>query len=119
MSEKAILQRNLVQFLVKDVFNTITEDDILRIERTETPLQKDKWFYKGQQLPPANVELLQTQAQSLKESELWKLLKHELLWHAQEKGLYKSQTPEDQIASKLLIYFTDIIDSKLNSMSDR
>lgn len=119
MNEKAILQRNLVQFLVKDVFNTITEEDILRIERSKNPLQRDKWFYKGQELPAANVELLQKQAESLRESELWKLLKSELRWHAQEKGLFKSQTPEDQIASKLLIYLTDILDSKLNSMSDR
>lgn len=116
-NETHILQKHLARFLIDDVFNTITEDDVLRIERSGTPTKADVWHYKGAALTQAQVNLLKKQSASFVESELWKILNSELRWHALQKGLVKSQTAEDIIASKVLVYLVDVIDSKLKSMS--
>ncbi len=116
-SERHILQKHLARFIIEDVFNTISEDDILRIERSGTPTKSDVWHYKGDALQQAQVNLLKKQAASFADSELWKILSTELRYHALQKGLVKSQTAEDIIASKVLMYLTDVIDSKLKSMS--
>ena len=115
--EQHILQKHLARFLIKDVFNTVSTKDILRIERSNNPLKPDIWHYKGNQLQKAQTELLKTQAKSFSESELWNILKNELRYQAAQRGLVASKTEADQIASKLLIYITDVIDSKLGDMS--
>jgi hypothetical protein len=95
----------------------VSEDDILRVERSGTPTKPDVWHYKGNALTQAQVNLLKKQAETFATSEIWKILKDELRWHALQKGLVKSQTAEDLISSKVLLYLTDVIDSKLRSMS--
>lgn len=116
-SEHKILQKHLARFLIDDVFNTISEDDILRIVRSGNPTKSDVWHYKGDALQQAQVDLLKKQAASFRESELWKILSTELRYQALQKGLVQSQTTEDILSSKLLLYLTDVIDSKLKSMS--
>jgi len=115
--EQHILQKHLARFIIGDVFNTISEEDILRIERSTHPSKSDVWHYKNAALTQAQVDFLKDQAASFRKSELWQILSDELRWHAQQKGLVKSQTTEDIISSKILLYLVDVIDSKLNSMS--
>jgi len=117
LNETHILQKHLARFLIEDVFNTITESDIIKIERSDSPTKPDVWHYKDGALTQAQVNLLKKQAQSFRESELWKILSTELMWQATQKGLVKSQTAEDIVASKVLIYLIDVINSKLKSMS--
>jgi len=116
MTEQEILQKNLIQFLVKDVFNTVSEDDLLRIERSSDPRKSDQWFHKGEVIPEAQVKILKAQAQTHKESLLWKILRDELLYQSYEKGFIKSKTEADIITGKLLKYLVDVIDSKLEAM---
>jgi hypothetical protein len=115
--EQHILQKHLAKFLVKEVFNTVSTDDILRIERSKNPIKPDVWFYKGQPLQKAHIELLKTQSTSFAESELWKILKTEIRWQAEQRGLIKSTTEADLIASKMMLYLLDVIESKLGDMS--
>jgi hypothetical protein len=103
--EQSILQKNLSQFLIKDVFNTIESDDILR-----------DWNYKGKQLTDIQIANLKSQAKTFYDSMLWKILKSELIWQGQQQGFVKSQTEADQIAGKLLIFLTNEIDKKLQSI---
>jgi hypothetical protein len=110
-TEQHILQKNLAQFLIKDVFNTITEDDILKIKSPEI------WYCKGKELTPGQVKALRSEADSFYNSGLWKILRSELLWHAHQNGYVKSKTEADQIAGKLLEYLTNVVDSKLKIMS--
>ena len=53
--EQKILQRHLAKFLVNEVFNIITEDDILKIEGKN-------WTYKGEVFSEAKMKALQSQA---------------------------------------------------------
>lgn len=116
-NERHILQKHLARFLIADVFNTISESDVLRIERSGNPTKSDVWHYKGEALTQAQVELLKKQATSFIDSELWRILSTELRYLALQRGLVKSQTAEDILSSKVLLYLTDVVDSKLRSMS--
>lgn len=116
-SEQKILQKHLARFIIDDVFNMISEDDILKVARSTTPTKADVWHYKGDALSQAQVDLLKKQASSFAQSELWKILSNELRYQALQKGLVKSQTTEDLIASKAILYVVDVISSKLQSMS--
>ena len=109
-SEQDVLQRNLINFILKDVFNTIDVEDVLRIKGTNV------WEHKGRNLTPDEVNLLREEARIFKNSKLWEILKNELKYHAQKSMFEKSQTPQDIVAAKLLIYLTDVIQGKLEKM---
>lgn len=109
-TEQEILQKHLVEFLVKDVFNTISEDEILKTG------EKGLWEHKGKVLTKEQVAMLKEQAATFSDSALWKILKAELCWHAQDKGFLKSQTVADQLSGKILVYLTQVIDKKLKAM---
>ena len=79
----------------------------------------DVWKHKGQVIPEAQVKVLQGQAETLLNSNLWKILKSELLWQAQEKGLVRASSTTDLIVGKSLIYMTDIVDTKLKAMAQQ
>lgn len=108
--EQHILQKHLSQFLIKEVFNTITEEDILKIKATNV------WEHKGKKLSEGQIQALKQQAKNLLESPLWLILKAELLWLAHDRGYVKSKTESDQIAGKMLEYLTDVLESKLKNM---
>ncbi len=108
--EQEVLQKHLAQFLIKDVFNTITEEDVLKIKAPNV------WEWKARALKPEMIATLQSEAEHFAGGMLWQILKAELLWHAQQSGWIKSKTEADQVASKMLKYLTEVIDSKLKRM---
>lgn len=110
IADKKILQRNLAKFLVDDVFNAITDDDVLEV------ITPTSWKYKQATLTPGQITALRNQATVLYHSDLWKILKDELRWKAQKRAMEKAQTEDDLIASKMLMYLTDVIDSRLKKM---
>lgn len=111
-TEQQILQKHLAQFIITEVFNTVTEEDILKIKAPNV------WVHKGKELTDGQVNALKSEASAFKESGLWKILKAELLWIAHTSGYVKSKTEADQIAGKMLEYLTGIIDTKLRQMSE-
>lgn len=108
--EQKILQRRLAKFLVGEVFNTITSEDILRVK---TPTI---WLYKGKELTEGQVKQLRNQATAMYNSDLWKMIRDELRYYAQKKTMEEGQTESDLISGKMLQYLTDIVDSRLKSM---
>lgn len=116
-TDKEILQKNLHRFLVNDVFNAVTEDELLRIKRSNRPDQSDVWYHKGEELPTANIEVLKAAAGDFQKGPLWKILKKELRYWAHQKGNAQAISTEDLISSKIMLYMVDVIDSKLNEMS--
>lgn len=109
--EQKILQRNLSRFIIEDVFNTITEDDILRIKAPNV------WVHKGKDLTPGQINALKSEARAFLSTGLWNILESELRWHAQKSTHDKAKTEEDMIAGKLMSYITDIIKTRLEQMT--
>lgn len=111
-TEQKVLQKNLARFLIDETFNTVTEGDILKV------VALNVWEHKGKRLTEGQVKALKAEAQALRSSGLWQILKAELLWLAHRQGYVKSKTEEDQIAGKMLEYLTDVLDTKLKVMSE-
>lgn len=107
--EKAILQKHLAQFLISDVFNTVTSDDILRIKAPNA------WEHKGENLTEGQVNALRTEAEHFRDSGLWKILRSELLWQA-KLGYTKAKGEADLVAVKVLEHLVRVIDEKLEKM---
>ncbi len=108
-SEQEILQRRMAQFLVTDVFNTISEQDVLK------ELPNGQWSHKGQPLVQGQIDLLKREAKSFSKMNLCELLSAELRWHARV-GLNEAKTEADIISAKLLSYFVDVFFSKIRKL---
>lgn len=96
---------------MRDVFHTISPEDILKING-------DTWEWKGKKLPLETVANLKNQAKTFSESTLWKILKAELQWHAVKTLLEKGTSSADIRAAQLLGYLTQVVDDKLHSISE-
>jgi hypothetical protein len=108
-SEQKVLQKHLAQFLISDVYNTITGDDILKVRGPNV------WEHKGHPLTEGQVKALRAEAKALRESGIWKILRAELLWLAQ-KGYKKSTGEADLVSVKILELLVKTIDEKLDEM---
>lgn len=109
-ADQKVLQRHLARFLVEDVFNTVTADEILRIKAPNV------WEHKGSNLTEGQVNALRQEAEIFKNSGLWKVLRSELLWLARA-GYSRSIGESDLVAVKVLELFVKTIDEKLERMT--
>lgn len=94
---------------VAHLFNTVTEDDILR----RTP---KGYTFQGRDLLDAEVQSLRAQADSFLQSTLFRTLDKELLYQANRKMYLTSKSDTDLIAGKLIVWTWDVIKSKLHNL---
>jgi hypothetical protein len=95
---------------VKELFNTIGVDDILKIEH-------GVWTIGGKEINDVTKRLLQAEAKVLVESRLWKELKKDIQYRANQIMFEKSKTEQDLIAGKLWLYTLDSIETRLNQIT--
>lgn len=105
------LQKHFSNYLLKDVFNVITEEELLVIKGTE-------WIHKGRTLTEPEIKNLIEQAQLIERLHLWKVLKAELKHHAQDKLVNKSKTEADLIAGKMMIYIIELLENRVKYISN-
>ncbi len=91
-------------------FNTVGENDILRFER-------GKWFAEGRELSEAEIKQFREEAELILKLPLWKLLEREIQYQANQTMFFKSQTETDILAGKLLLYYLDILKTRLHKLS--
>lgn len=109
---KNYLRRKCINFLAKHLYKTITTDDLLQEK-------KGRIYVRGVMVTREAEAALRDEAERLQDSTLWKLLTLELKHHAIQKALQKSETMEDVIAGKLMIYTIDVINTRLSSLKKR
>ena len=105
------LQRWFIKFLVKDVFHTITPDDIFKVN------SKGEWTFKGKVMNDEVKFKLQAQAATFKDSTLWQVLKTELQWLAAKSVMEKATSEVDVRVGQIQGYLTQVIDRKLEDLS--
>ena len=109
-SEQKILQKNLINFIIEDVFNAVSYSDVLKIR------SKDVWEHKGKPLTALQIKSLKQEAEIMRQMSLWRMLHDELMWHAQRMLVNKSKGEEDLIAGKMLIYWISVIEARFRAM---
>ena len=91
---------------VKDLYNTINSDDILKEKN-------DKWLYEGRELTAPEVKNLKEYAENFVNSQLFKVLDKDLRYQANRRMFIDSQSNDDLIAGKLLLYLWDVVKTRL------
>lgn len=96
--------------IVKEHFNTISEEDILKEIN-------NGWIFEGQTIPYEVIKVLSGQADAILRMKVWEVIKKDAKYISNKKVFLKSQTEYDLIAGKLLLYLFDVIESRLKSIS--
>lgn len=93
---------------VKDMFNAVTADDILRQQ------PDGSWGYADKKLHREQAQMIAKQMEGFKKSELWKILKLDIRYQANKKMFVDSQSNTHHVFGKSLLWFIDIIETRLN-----
>ena len=110
-NEQKILQKHLVKFILSDVFNTISEDDLLNIN-------KSVWMHNNRTLDITEIKNLIQEAQLMEKLKLWRIIKDELKHQAQQRIILKSQTEGDLIAGKMMLYIIELLENRVKYISN-
>ena len=105
------LQIKYANWLIKGVFNTIDEDDILRVN------EQGRMTFKRKVLTEEQEEIIKADAVRFKESQIWYFLRQEVKFQASQRLILKSVTPQDIVASKVLVYLLKVMTDKVNSLA--
>lgn len=99
--------------MVHHLFNAIDEDDILRT------LPRGGIMCEGRVLKTEEIERVRHDANEWADSFLWKMLVKELKFQANRRMFVKSQTPDDMLAGKMLLFLTEVVDKRLQELGGR
>lgn len=109
---KKFLQRKFIKFLTKHLFNSLTEEDILKAG------DRGSIIYKGRNLTKKEIQQITKDAREFKNSIIWKLLKEDATYQAQQRMFRKSENLNDIYAGKLMLHSIDIIDKTISKVSN-
>lgn len=96
------MKRRLANYLLKNVFNAITEDDVL------------PWG----EMTLAEKKMLIAEARMIKNSLLWKRIITQTKLRAQKQMFEGSKSWEDMFFGKATLYVIDLIDKRIKKISD-
>ena len=114
------LQRRLANWIVKDLFNGIDEDDILFINEVVdiSGRRKIEGVYLGKKkLDADTVEVLRENAERFNDSSLWELIKNQVKNEANLRMFKKGITADDILMGKCCLYVLDIIEKTVKKIS--
>lgn len=102
-------KHQLLTEAVGHLFNTIGANDILTIK-------EKKWFFQDRELDENQVHQLVEEMTFFKKSKLWQVLKADLRYQANKRMFIDSRTIDDLVAGKLILFYIDIIETRLNKI---
>ena len=100
-------KNRVLTLAVQHMFHVVDAEDILR----KNP--DGSWSYGNRILNEENVRALQSAMDNFSKSQLYRVLKADLKYHATTMVALKSRTIDDVVAGKLLLYYIDIVDTRL------
>ncbi len=104
------LKRVILTEAVKKFYNSIDSEDILRQNTDGT------WIFEGRQLSQSEVANLQQEAQLIKSSKLWRVIKLDIKYQLGKKMFEEAKCLDDILWGQLLTYLNDIIQTRLRKM---
>ena len=106
-------KHEILTLAVKKLFNTIGEADILKTYSQNT------WTLQGRPLREAEIGQLKAEVAQFKTTRLWQVMQLELNYWANKKMFITSETVDDLVAGKLLVYYVDIVKSFLKRIEGK
>ncbi len=96
---------------VKELFNTIDSDDILKENN------KGEWRFGDRLLSDAMKGQLTTEAQIFLKSRLWQVMKKDIEHQLNKRMYIRSKNEMDMIAGKIGLFILDAFKTRLNSLA--
>lgn len=107
--------RTVFQEIARELFTTISEKDILYIEKQG---HRTNVWYKDKKLPQKSIETLRDDARLFQTSDIWKILTTEAKYQANLALYERSKTEDDMFAGKMMLYSLKVLEKKLNELKD-
>ena len=104
-------QKKFINWLIRDLFNFVSEEDILRID------EFGNVFYKNRKLDSDMVSSLKESAEGFSDSTMWKIVSSELRYQANRRMLEKSQSVDDILVGKAALWVLQIMEDKIDDLS--
>lgn len=105
-------RRALLAAATRRLFNTIDEEDLLKVDKTS-----GQWTYMGRPFGKDELMVVVQHAKGLIDSRLWAVLQADIKYQANRRIYIDSRTEEDLVAGKLLLYLGDIIHTRLKRLA--
>jgi hypothetical protein len=96
--------------VTKDLFYTISADDILKVNPDGT------MQFEGKTLDVSYRKDLRAQAELLENMLLWKVLKRDVEYQLWKKTFYETSIQNDVVWGKLLTFLWDILKTRINQL---
>ena len=100
----------VAQEILHDVYKTITEKDVLRIEGKT-------WYIGDKILPDAERDAIVADANAISSTFLYPLLMREMRVAAQKKMFETSTSWDEMLFGKACLYIVDIIEKKIDTLT--
>lgn len=107
---KADLQVEFINYLVKDLFHAVTTEDVIRVKGPNV-------FIDGVALTNGDKMELINGAKALRELMVWNVLMREMRAVAGRRILEDSKTIEDIVFGKAMLYALDVLEKKVEHLS--
>lgn len=102
--------RKSIDVIAKDLFNDVSEKDILRYVR-------GKFYFNGKVLTEAQQKDIILQAQALLKSDLFLLLMREMVYEGNKKIYHDSKDLQDLLAGKMVLWTVDVLKKKVENIA--
>ena len=103
------IKRKLLNYLLRHLYNAITEDDILEI-------RDGKIFQGKRQMTTAEIQSITAEAEMLKSMDLWKILINTGKFEANKRMYNQSQSYDDMFFGKAVLWIVDIFEKKVENI---
>ena len=108
---KKYLKRKAIEWITKDLLNTITEEDILRSDG------KRGIICKGRTVSREMQDQIQVEAEYIKQSITFKLVLDDMRHLANQTMYEKSTKFDDLLFGKAQLYVIDILKKKIDNLA--
>lgn len=113
------IRMRLMNFLLHSVCNTMTFDEVLSITRKRTPDGKEILEMKiGDKLmPDTELKVMIADCSQIKKLHAWSKLLADMRSHATERLVNKSESIEDMVFAKAILYTLDVLEKKVDQIA--
>jgi hypothetical protein len=99
----------IINYLIKHLLHALNEEDVLVVSGKD-------FLYKKRKLTTDEVLSLKDEATSFENSILWKLIRNDIKWSAQERMGNKAVTTDDIVFGKAMLYSINLINTFIKNI---
>lgn len=110
------LKQKLLTYLTRNLLCAV--DEKMVITQVNTSNNRSYYLLNGEKIASGQLVKLRHDANIIKDTDLWKIFENTLRSHAHKMMFTKSQTFDDVLSGKLMLYNLDIQKKILDTLSE-